>query len=268
MDVVKFRDLLSLNEKTDLHLSYAGLATVGDAWKTENLAAPFNRLYFIESGSGLLKSAEETIRLEPGNAYLLPAGLPFGYECLTPLKLLYFHFNLTLPDRFDLMSGLKSAGVVNVGQDQIEHLIACCESSGNAAVLEVRHAILGLVLMLDREYGFGWAHRKDYSPTVTEAVRIIRSHLSAELSVETLARQCFVSQNYLTRLFRREIGMPVKQFILSELIGEAQQRLSHTHASVEQISADLGFCNQFYFSACFKRHCRVSPLQYRNGTRY
>jgi hypothetical protein len=44
--------------------------------------------------------------------------------------------------------------------------------------------------------------------------------------------------------------------------------MTDTDASIEKISTDLGFCNQFYFSEFFKKRCRVSPLQYRNGTKY
>lgn len=268
MEIVKFQDFLSLQDRMDLHLSYAGLATVGDAWKTEGLATPFNRLYLIESGSGILSDGREEIALEPGKAYLLPADLPLSYRCLAPLRLLYFHFNLTLPDSFDLIRDMRRPGVVDFPEETTRRLIDLCSMSGNASALEVEHAILGLIMTFERKYGFGWEHMKVYSPVVTQAIRIIRGHLSAELTVEELARQCFVSHNYLTRLFRREIGCSVKQYLLSQLIGEAQQKLSHTRFSVEKISSDLGFCNQFYFSACFKRHCRVSPLQYRNGTRY
>ena len=83
-----------------------------------------------------------------------------------------------------------------------------------------------------------------------------------------LEKECYVSRSYLARQFKKDIGITIKQYILMQLINAAQWQLSHTDAAIEKISHDLGFCNQFYFSECFKKHCRVSPLQYRNGTKY
>ena len=100
------------------------------------------------------------------------------------------------------------------------------------------------------------------------AIAQINANLSAQLRIDELAQQCYISRSYLARQFKKEMGMTIKEYILMQLINTAQWQLSHTDAPVERISRELGFCNQFYFSECFKKHCRVSPLQYRNGTKY
>ena len=121
---------------------------------------------------------------------------------------------------------------------------------------------------MSRSYQLSFHEPPVYSRHVAAAIREINKHLSAELRIDALAEQLFVSRSYLARQFKKEVGLTIKQYINMQLINAAQWMLSNTDATVEKISSDLGFCSQFYFSECFKKHCRVSPLQYRHGTKY
>ena len=117
---------------------------------------------------------------------------------------------------------------------------------------------------MSRKYNFDWDALPAYSNCVSRTISSIHQQLSAQLRIEDLAKECYISRSYLARQFKKEIGMTIKQYILMQLINSAQWQLSHTDASVEKISHDLGFCNQFYFSECFKKHCSIETAQNTN----
>lgn len=268
MKIQKHSTIMNLINGIEMRLSYIGYAVVSPKWNTNQLATPFNRLYLIENGTGVLRTEKEELILEPGKAYLLPAGLPCSYQCDHSLSLLFFHFNLAQPDQFDLMRNFDRLAVVDFPLDQFTQLRNICERSSYADAFEVICSINNIVLEMNRKHHFHWDEIPIYSSCVAETISDINGRLSAQLRIDELAQRRYISRSYLARQFRKEVGVTIKQYINMQLINAAQQLLSHTDTSIEKISSDLGFCNQFYFSECFKKHCRVSPLQYRNGTRY
>ena len=130
MKIQKHDAIMSLISGMQMRLGYIGYAKVGTGWQTHQVATAFNRLYLIESGSGILHTDTEELVLEPGKAYLLPAGLACSYHCSDSLSLLFFHFNLSQPDQFDLMRHVKFLSVVEFPADRFTQLL---ESCGNAS---------------------------------------------------------------------------------------------------------------------------------------
>ena len=268
MKIQKYSAVQTLMNGIHMRLGYVGYAVVGEKWHTHLLATPFNRLYLVESGTGTLSTEREQIRLEPGKAYLLPADLPCSYRCDGTLSLLFFHFNLVENSQFDLMRQVEQLPVIDFSQRDFQQLRLACEGSGYADAFHVTCALHFIVEQMQKRYTLRWDDVPVYSKCVAAAIAQINANLSAQLRIDELAQQCYISRSYLARQFKKEMGMTIKEYILMQLINTAQWQLSHTDAPVERISRELGFCNQFYFSECFKKHCRVSPLQYRNGTKY
>lgn len=268
MKIQKYSRILNLMNGIHMRLGYVGYAVVGEKWHTHLLATPFNRLYLIESGTGMLSTENEEIPLEAGKAYLLPANLPCSYHCDGELSLLFFHFNLMGESQFDLMRQVGHLSSIDFPHTQFKALCKACEKNGCADAFEVICALNTIIVQMNRKYGFLWDDMPTHSKCVESAISRINQNLSAQLRIDELAQACYVSRSYLARKFKQETGMTIKEYILMQLINSAQWQLSHTDTTVERISRELGFCNQFYFSECFKKHCRVSPLQYRNGTKY
>ena len=268
MKIRKHTAIMNTVNSIELNMGYVGYAVVDTKWKTDRLATPFNRLYLIESGTGVLSTELEEVTLTPGKAYLLPAGLPCSYHCNGSLSQLFFHFELTQPDQFDLMHNATALGITECPPEKFKQLKTLCEGAGYTEAFEITCAVYNMVLEMNKGNRFRWDEAPTYSPCVASTINAIKDNLSAQLRIDDLAQQSYISRSYLARQFRKEVGITIKQYIHQQLISTAQWRLSHTDDSVEKISSDLGFCNQFYFSECFKKHCRVSPLQYRHGTRY
>lgn len=98
--------------------------------------------------------------------------------------------------------------------------------------------------------------------------RYIFDHLYEELSLSVLAKVSGVSTVHLSRLFRRETGISLTEYIQRQRVEEAKQLLSLSAYSLSDISARLLFHDQSYFTKVFKKYAGVTPKQYRHRRPY
>lgn len=92
----------------------------------------------------------------------------------------------------------------------------------------------------------------------SQAVATMRRHMTAPLSLPQLARELHVSVSHLKRIFGRYAQTGVHAYGLQLRIRRAKELLQ-AGESVCAVAAAVGFANQNYFSAAFKRETGVSP---------
>ena len=102
-----------------------------------------------------------------------------------------------------------------------------------------------------------------YSPLVRKAVTYIRIHLADQLTLAGIAKGIRVSPSYLSRLFNRETGDSVSNFITKARVEKAAGLLSFSGMSIQNIAFYVGFGNLNYFSRCFKKYKKMTPTEYR-----
>ena len=95
------------------------------------------------------------------------------------------------------------------------------------------------------------------------AINIMNANLHTWISVETLARECHISQSGLKRIFGKYSGFPVHKYFLKLKTNLAAQHLAGG-VSVTEIAKLLGFSSQGYFSSVFKRETGFTPYEYKN----
>jgi len=246
-----------------LKIIHSGYATLEAGWEIMPLPVPFNRLYFIESGTGWLFTDTNEIRMEPGKVYLLPTDLPCGYRCQTPVQKVFFDFNLFMPNHFDLLKGFSQIGQLDVSPTLILRIRTRYLGSSFADSMWIQSCICRILYNFHDKYGFAAESPTQYSPHVASTMDYIQRNLSARLRIEDLAARCFISKTSLAERFRKEVGLTLGHYIDTQLISYAQRLLAQSDISLEKLSGELGYCSQFYFSTCFKKHCHMSPAQYR-----
>ena len=103
------------------------------------------------------------------------------------------------------------------------------------------------------------------SLTTRRAIRFIDAHLSGKLSLPQIAEYAGVNQNYLSGLFRREMNMPLSEYIAKRKIQESVYFIKHTDYAVSDIAALYGFSDQSYYTAVFRKVMGTTPAAYRAG---
>lgn len=93
----------------------------------------------------------------------------------------------------------------------------------------------------------------------------LRKHFTEQINLSALASKLGISSAYLTKLFNKyEKCSPVK-YLTDLRIVEAKQLLRNTTLTLKEISEQVGYQNQFYFSRVFRKTNRTSPSEYRSA---
>jgi AraC-like DNA-binding protein len=96
-----------------------------------------------------------------------------------------------------------------------------------------------------------------------QAVMYIKSHLADNLTVRDTAEVLLVNANYLSGVFRRELGMPFITFVNQQRAQQAASLLRHTNMQIQHIAAAVGYNNTSYFTRQFSAVFGCTPRQYR-----
>lgn len=84
---------------------------------------------------------------------------------------------------------------------------------------------------------------------------------------EELAGQVFLSPDYMAKIFKKETGKKISDYLSEVKLEEAKYRLSETNQSISQIASSLAYSNFSYFSRMFKTETGLSPGEYRKKYR-
>lgn len=106
-------------------------------------------------------------------------------------------------------------------------------------------------------------HQTPYSQTVQSAMETIHKHVYDEIDMDTLAKELGYNTYYMTKLFKKETGMSIKEYILKEKMENAKILLETTNIDINEISDSLCFHWPNYFSTVFKKETGYTPLEYR-----
>ncbi len=93
--------------------------------------------------------------------------------------------------------------------------------------------------------------------------QLIDTHYHENLSVTDFAHLLNVTPNHLTEIVKNLTGTTSNELIKAKLIIEAKRLLLFTDETITEISNQLNFKDQSYFSRVFKRHCGLSPKEFR-----
>jgi two-component system, response regulator YesN len=101
------------------------------------------------------------------------------------------------------------------------------------------------------------------SSLIKEAVTYIRFHIDQPLSLNHVADTLGVHPSYLSRTFKKELGMTLTQYINKLRIEEAKYVLDHGNISVIETALIVGYSDPNYFSKVFHKLEHVTPNDYR-----
>ena len=110
---------------------------------------------------------------------------------------------------------------------------------------------------------FSGAITFEESDTLTKISAYIEENLSDDLSLTAICKRFFISKNTLYKLFRKEHGCTIGEFISARRLEKAKQLLKETNDTILSIGRDLGFSGYSYFCRFFKSGTGITPGEYR-----
>nr|WP_289706359.1 AraC family transcriptional regulator [Enterocloster clostridioformis] len=102
------------------------------------------------------------------------------------------------------------------------------------------------------------------SQMISAYCRFVRKNRLDQYSpLVRIAKGIRVSPSYLSRLFNRETGDSISNYITKARVEKAAGLLSFSGMSIQNIAFYVGFGDLNYFSRCFKKYKRMTPTEYR-----
>ena len=99
--------------------------------------------------------------------------------------------------------------------------------------------------------------------TINQLTRYLQEHLSEEISLSVLADEFHLSAQYISQLFKSEIGVNFLTYLTNIRMENAKKLLLATSLPISDISERSGYGDYRVFTKAFKKSEGVTPSQYR-----
>lgn len=102
-----------------------------------------------------------------------------------------------------------------------------------------------------------------YSKLVVDAMNFVHYHLHEKLTVKRIAEEVGLSPNYLSELFKKELGLSVAEYVMEKRMEAAKNMLRFSSFPYDEIASILAFSSQSHFIQAFKKATGITPKAYR-----
>ncbi|EOT26863.1 hypothetical protein C805_00965 [Eubacterium sp. 14-2] len=104
---------------------------------------------------------------------------------------------------------------------------------------------------------------RDYSLLTRKVMTWISTDLTLDLSLNAMAELLNVNASYLSTLFKREVGIPLTDYVNRQRVELAKKLLVATDFPIKIIAEKCGVPDVYYFSRMFKKRTGCTPKVYR-----
>lgn len=191
------------------------------------------------------------------SARMMSSGLN-GHLSDNPVRNIKYLFvaNITLATRFAIEGGLDSETAYNISDLYINKMDA----------LQSVEEVLELHRDMFSYFTKQMANLKKqcvFSKPVIQCLDYIDLNLHTHIKIDELAGYVNLNTSYLSTLFKKEMGIPISDYILKRRIDTAKNMLRYSEYPASQISEILAFSSQSHFIRCFKKETGMTPREYQ-----
>lgn len=95
----------------------------------------------------------------------------------------------------------------------------------------------------------------------------IDQHYSEDIRSNILTDIFYLDPDYASKLFKKELGISFKNYLIQKRIEVAKALLINTDLPINTIADNVGYGNYSYFTRIFKKVTGATPIEYRNQVR-
>ncbi|MFB3160161.1 response regulator [Neobacillus sp. 179-J 1A1 HS] len=104
---------------------------------------------------------------------------------------------------------------------------------------------------------------EEISNPVDKTKKYIVNHISEEISMDDIAQNVHLNPDYLTRIFKKEVGVSISRYIINLKMDIAKRLLIETDKSIGEIAVGVGYFNYSSFNRIFTKMVNMSPQQFK-----
>lgn len=100
---------------------------------------------------------------------------------------------------------------------------------------------------------------------VESIIRILEQHYDGAITIEELARQVYLTPNYISNIFKESVGESIIDYLTKVRMKHAARMLQDETTKIYEIAEKTGYNSTSYFSVVFKGMYGMSPKDYRDS---
>ncbi len=99
---------------------------------------------------------------------------------------------------------------------------------------------------------------------IIKCIEYIQDNLHKKITTSALSEMVNLSPSYLSRLFKKETGSSISEYIRNTKIEAAKNMLIYSEFTPSQIASILAFPDQSYFTEVFHKYTGMTPKKYKS----
>lgn len=162
--------------------------------------------------------------------------------------------SITLATRYAIEGGLNESDAYAYSDLFINKIDHCSDS--NMIVQLLAQGIVKLTNTVAEE-----KKKQAFSPHIQKCITYISKNLNKKIKISDLAKECNLSADYLSCLFKKEMNENLSSYILRQKLETAKQLLLEGVDTVT-ICSTLAFSSQSHFISTFKKQYSLTPKEF------
>lgn len=173
-------------------------------------------------------------------------------------------------ERFTFFNGISQDGVIELGQElaksmqgRFEELLTLNNQRNPMQKDLIKTILLQMFLLIDQ---YGLEDKPYNQPNFTllrNFQRLIEKHYTEFRLPKQYADLLFVTPNHLNALCKTTMGMQAGELIRNRILLEAKRLLVNLDMTITEISNELNFNDNSYFTKFFKKQVGITPEEFR-----
>lgn len=121
-----------------------------------------------------------------------------------------------------------------------------------------------IALIVEKNYDSnGSARKNEINPTVLKVIVYTKLHITEPITLKELSEKFGYTPNYLSKIFKREMGKSYSDFLTEERLRIANTMLKNSDLSISEISKQTGYATTAYFCRVYKKFFGKTPSQFK-----
>ena len=226
--------------------------------------------FYCERGSGALTVDDQRMVIREKQGFLLHPHVTHTYRPLSDDWTVHFvGFKGPMCATLLMQLGMYDSGAYYFSdpdffRDRIAdmfHLYMRDRQDHNGIAAACFHLLLGLSERISQVEHIGTYNA---NPIVDRAISAIERRYMEPLSIEDIAAEAGVSNEYLCSLFKKTVGQTVHHFLtITRIVNARLQLLQFPDRPIADIATDCGFRSASHFCSVFRKHSGSTPAKYR-----
>ena len=230
----------------------------------------YHFIHFVKEGKGLLEIENHRMKVHENQLFIVPATVVSTYTAdeISPWKYSWIGFMGIQSENFvqSLIHSSKNSFVldcpsVSYYENKIEQILNITNND-LASFFKINGIMYDIVGNLLSEYPYNMTTNSNNSISF-QAMRFIDLHYHDDIQITDIAYHVGVHPNYLSLIFKEEVGVTPKKYLSKLKLKKAKELLTETKEPINIIASSVGFTDALAFSKFFKKEFGLPPSQYR-----